>query len=106
MALIAVNTRMLLKEKLDGTGWFAFETLKRIVTQHPEHHFIFFDRKFHSEFVFSNNILPVVVYPQARHPWLWYTWFEISLHRALKSINRIYSSAPRVLFAAKQLYHR
>ncbi|QQR96432.1 MAG: hypothetical protein IPJ93_07485 [Bacteroidota bacterium] len=42
MALIAVNTRMLLKDKLDGTGWFAFETLKRIVIQHPEHRFIFF----------------------------------------------------------------
>ncbi|HPA30232.1 MAG TPA: hypothetical protein PLV14_01445, partial [Bacteroidia bacterium] len=42
MALIAVNTRMLIKDKLDGTGWFAFETLKRIVTQHPEHRFIFF----------------------------------------------------------------
>lgn len=102
MALIAVNTRMLLKEKLDGTGWFAFETLKRIVTQHPEHHFIFFfDRKFHSEFVFSNNILPVVVYPQARHPWLWYTWFEISLHRALKKYKPDLFFSPESFICSK-----
>lgn len=42
MALIAVNTRMLIADKLDGTGWFACETLKRITQGHPEHRFLFF----------------------------------------------------------------
>ncbi|MBS1764074.1 MAG: glycosyltransferase family 4 protein [Bacteroidetes bacterium] len=84
MALIAVNTRMLLPGKLDGTGWFACETLKRITREHPEHRFIFFfDRKFSDEFIFSSNITPVVFPPQARHPWLWYLWFEQSLNYAL-----------------------
>ena len=34
---IAVNTRLLLPGKLDGIGWFSYETLKRITTGHPEH---------------------------------------------------------------------
>ncbi|MFZ7118410.1 MAG: glycosyltransferase family 4 protein [Bacteroidota bacterium] len=102
MALIAVNTRMLLKDKLDGTGWFAFETLKRIVIQHPEHRFIFFfDRKFNSEFIFSNNIMPVVIYPQARHPWLWYTWFEISLHHAFKKYKPDLFFSPESFICSK-----
>jgi glycosyltransferase involved in cell wall biosynthesis len=85
MATIAVNTRMLLHNRLDGIGWYSFETLKRITQQHPEHHFIFyFDRKYHPEFVFASNVEPVVLHPPARHPWLWYLWFEQSLPYALK----------------------
>ncbi|MEZ5068175.1 MAG: hypothetical protein R2847_06615 [Bacteroidia bacterium] len=69
MALIAVNTRMLIADKLDGTGWFACETLKRITQGHPEHRFcFFFDRKFSDEFIFSPNSIPVAIPPQARHP--------------------------------------
>jgi glycosyltransferase involved in cell wall biosynthesis len=76
---------MLLQHRLDGTGWFAFESLKRMVTQHPDHRFIFFfDRPYHPQFVFADNITPVVLLPPARHPWLWYVWFEISLRWALK----------------------
>ncbi len=42
---IAVNTRLLLKNKLEGIGWVAYETLKRIVLAHPEVEFYFiFDR--------------------------------------------------------------
>ena len=82
---IAVNTRLLLPGKLDGIGWFTYETLKRITTQHPEHQFIFlFDRRFSDEFIFSKNIKPVVVHPQARHPVLWYLFFEFGVPAALK----------------------
>jgi hypothetical protein len=28
---IAVNTRLLLPDKLEGIGWFSYETLRRIV---------------------------------------------------------------------------
>lgn len=85
MAIIAVNTRLLLPGKLDGIGWFTYETLKRITKSHPEHRFIFlFDRKFSSEFVFSDNIIPVVIPPQARHPLLWKLWFEVSVPFVLK----------------------
>ncbi len=82
---IAVNTRLLLKNKLEGIGWFSYETLKRITVQHPEHEFIFiFDRKYDKSFIFSDNVTPVVIPPQARHPVLFYLWFEYSIPYILK----------------------
>jgi len=85
---IAVNTRLLLKDSLEGIGWFTFETMKRITRSHPEHEFFFlFDRKYSNEFIFSDNITPVVIHPQARHPILFYTWFEHSIPNALKKIK-------------------
>ncbi|MFH1004703.1 MAG: glycosyltransferase family 1 protein [Bacteroidota bacterium] len=78
--IIAVNTRLLLKDKLEGIGWFTFESLKIITKNHPEHKFLFlFDRPFSNEFIFSNNISPIVIGPPSRHPFLWYWWFEYSL---------------------------
>lgn len=77
---IVVNTRLLLRNKLEGIGWFTYETLKRITNAHPEHHFIFlFDRDYDEEFIFSDNITPVILSPQARHPFLFYWWFEFSV---------------------------
>lgn len=82
---IAVNTRLLLKGRLEGIGWFSYETLKRIVREHPEHQFFFiFDRPYSSEFVFADNITPVVIGPPARHPVLFYIWFEIRIPQVLK----------------------
>jgi len=86
---IAVNTRLLIKNRLEGIGWFTYETLKRITRQHPEHEFFFlFDRTFDQEFVFSNNVTPIKLYPQARHPVLWYCWFEYSVRRFIEK-NKI-----------------
>ncbi|HIA10734.1 MAG TPA: glycosyltransferase family 1 protein [Flavobacteriales bacterium] len=85
---IAVNTRLLIKNKLEGIGWFSCETLKRITRAHPEHQFYFlFDRPFDESFVFGSNVTPIVIRPQARHPILFYLWFEKSIPRALKKIN-------------------
>lgn len=85
---IAVNTRFLLKGKLEGIGWFTFEILKRITEDHPEHEFYFlFDRPFDKSFVFSKNVKPIVLFPPARHPFLWYWWFEISVKNALNKIK-------------------
>ena len=82
---IAVNTRLLLKNKLEGIGWFAFESLKRITQQHPEHEFVFiFDRPFCDDFIFGSNVTPVVIGPQARHPFLYYIWFNHSIPKVLK----------------------
>lgn len=83
--MIAVNTRLLLKNRLEGIGWFSYETLKRITLAHPEHRFLFiFDRPWHQDFIFSDNVTPVVVGPQARHPFLFIWWFELSIPRILK----------------------
>lgn len=74
---IAVNTRLLLPGKIEGIGRFALETLRIITTRHPEHRFFFiFDRKHAESFVFSDNITPLVAFPQARHPLLWYLYFD------------------------------
>ncbi len=74
---IAVNTRLLLKGKLEGIGWFTYQTLEKIVRNHPEHEFFFFfDRPYDPQFIFAPNVTPVVVHPQARHPILFYIWFE------------------------------
>jgi len=82
---IAVNTRFLLKGKLEGIGWFTNEIIKRLVINHPEHEFIFlFDRPFDQQFIFASNVKPVVIHPPARHPILWFIWFEWSVRKALK----------------------
>lgn len=82
---IALNTRLLIKDKLEGIGWFTVETFKRITTQHPEVEFLFlFDRAYSKDFLFSENITPVALPPQARHPALYYTWFNYSVPYILK----------------------
>jgi len=85
---IAVNTRLLLNDRLEGIGWFTHETLKRITTRHPECTFHFlFDRPYSEEFVFSPNVIPHNLFPQARHPVLYYLWFEHSIPFTLKRIR-------------------
>lgn len=83
--IIAVNTRLLLQGKLEGIGWFTHETLLRITRDHPEHQFLFiFDRPYADEFVFAENVKPIVLSPPTRHPVLWYIWFELQIPRILK----------------------
>ncbi len=75
--IIAVNAQLLLKDRLEGLGWFSFETLKRITQQHPEHQFVFiFDRPWHKQFIFSDNIIPIKTNIPSRHPVLWYLRFQ------------------------------
>jgi len=85
---IAVNTRLLLKDKLEGIGWFTYESMKRIVLNHPEHTFYFiFDRKHDPQFIFAKNVIPMEIFPPARHPYLWYIYFEFSIPRILRKLK-------------------
>lgn len=85
---IAVNTRLLLKGKLEGIGWVAYETLRRMVERHPEVEFYFlFDRQPDPMFLFADNVKPVTLFPQARHPFLFIWFFEYSVARALRKIK-------------------
>lgn len=85
---IAVNTRLLQHNKLEGIGRFMFETLKRITVAHPEHHFYFiFDRPFHEEFIFSDNVTPIIAGPPARHPFLFVYWLEFTVYDLLKKLK-------------------
>jgi len=85
---IVVNTRSLLSDKLDGIGWFTYQTLKRITLAHPAHEFIFlFDRPYNSQFVFASNVKPIVVFPPARHPFLYLIYYQWSVNRLLKKLQ-------------------
>jgi glycosyltransferase involved in cell wall biosynthesis len=85
---IAVNTRFLIKDKLEGIGRFTYETLKNLVLQHPEHEFIFlFDREFDPDFLFAPNVKGIKLSPPARHPLLFIWFFELSIYQALKHIK-------------------
>jgi glycosyltransferase involved in cell wall biosynthesis len=92
---IGINARFLLKDKLEGIGWFSYETLKRICIDHPEHEFyFFFDRPYDREFIFADNIKPIVLFPPARHPFLFYMFFEWSIADALKKYKIDYFISP------------
>ncbi|MBP9075484.1 MAG: glycosyltransferase family 4 protein [Haliscomenobacter sp.] len=85
---IAINTRFLLPGKLEGIGWYTYEVCRRLVEQHPEDEFIFlFDRPFDKRFLFGPNVRGVLVPPPARHPVLWYLWFEWAVPAALKTLK-------------------
>ncbi len=85
---IAVNTRLLQHNKLEGIGRFMFETLKRITVAHPEHHFYFiFDRPYHEDFIFADNITPIIAGPPARHPFLFVYWLEFTVYDLLKKLK-------------------
>ena len=85
---IAVNTRLLLKDKLDGIGWFTYETMRRIALQHPEVEFHFiFDRPFSKDFIPSKNVFAHIVPPPARHPVLMKLWYDVAVPLLLRRIK-------------------
>lgn len=82
---IAVNTRLLLANKLDGIGYFTYKLLENMCKNHPQDEFIFFfDRPFDKEFIFSENVIPVVIPCQTRHPLLWRLYFQYLIPKYLK----------------------
>lgn len=69
-------------------GWFSYHTLKRITQKNKDVHFVFlFDRPFDEEFLFSDNITPLIISPQARHPFLYYAWLEFSVKNTLNKLK-------------------
>ncbi len=83
--IVAVNTRFLLIDQLEGMGHFIAEIFRRIVKDHPEHQFIFiFDRPREGTFITGPNIKAVVTGPPARHPLLWKLWYDIKIPAVLK----------------------
>jgi glycosyltransferase involved in cell wall biosynthesis len=81
----AVNTRFLIPGTFEGFGHYTHEILSRIVAQHPEHGFQFyFDRKVPKEFLYYSKLTGKALFPPARHPILFYLWYQWSLRSALK----------------------
>jgi glycosyltransferase involved in cell wall biosynthesis len=82
---IAVNTQFLIKDRLEGLGWFTYETLKRITVQHPEHNFLFiFSKPFSEDFIFGPNVKAICAYNKYGHPLTWFFRFNYILPHLLK----------------------
>ena len=85
---IAVNTRWLLPNKLEGFGWYTFHVLKRLSKLLPQAEFyLLVDRKFDNKLIEGLNVKYVQLFPPARHPYLWYIFNEISVPMALRKIK-------------------
>ena len=85
---IAINTRLLIENELEGIGRFSFEIVKRIVKKYPSVQFhLIFDRPYSKKFLFEKNVIAHVLKPKTRHPIIWYYWFEIQLPKLLKNIK-------------------
>ena len=70
---------------MEGYGNFISECFSRITVRFPQHTFIFiFDRQYDPIFIFSKNVIPVVLSPETRHPFLWWIWFNIGIPPVLK----------------------
>ncbi len=83
--IIAVNTRMLISDRLDGIGNFAHETLSRLVEAHPDVQFLFYsDRPLARAFQYGPNVTTHTLYPPARHPLLYPLWFDWLVAQRLK----------------------
>lgn len=86
--LIVVNTRLLIPDRLDGIGRFTCETLRHLTLMRPDDQFVFlFDREIADEFIFSDNITPVKIFPPARRPWLYDIWLKMSVQGVLRDLK-------------------
>lgn len=83
--VIAINTRFLVADHLEGIGWYTYELCQELVRQHPEDQFLFFfDRPYPPEFIFGSNVKPIVLSPQSHRYGLWYFWLEWQAARMLR----------------------
>lgn len=91
---IAVNTRLLTDTRLEGLGVYTHEVVRRMVLQHPEDEFLFFfDRSYPKQYLYAENVKPVLCGPPARHPFLFMIWF----HHVVKGLQKKHS--PDVFFS-------
>ncbi len=85
---IAINIRLWLPGKMDGIGFFTAETVRRMVEAHPEHEFLLLcDRQVALDWALPSHARQVVLRPPARHPILWYLFFEWSVTSLLRREN-------------------
>jgi len=85
---IAVNTRLVIPDKMDGIGWFTLQTFKILAEQNPNISFYFiFDRTPPDFFKEYKNVTPIVISPKTRHIYLFPYWYQVALKRVLNNIN-------------------
>jgi glycosyltransferase involved in cell wall biosynthesis len=82
---IAVDTRQIGNNYLDGYGYFLYEVLGRITHKNPGHEFIFvFDRAYNTKFLFGKNVSTIVTGPRASNPIFRRLWYDVKLPALLK----------------------
>lgn len=86
--IIAINTRMMFKGRLDGIGRLSFELVRRLAARRPDDTiYCVYDRKHEDYFDFGSNVHHVSIGLPARHPILWKLWFDFSIPHYLKKIK-------------------
>jgi len=89
---IAISGRHILP-RMEGIGRYSKEIIMHLVTSHPEDEFhILLDRNYQPDWLKQLDATVHIVHPQARHPILWYLWYEWGLPTILNKIQ------PDVLF--------
>ncbi len=80
---IAVNARLLVNQKLEGMGLYILEQLRQLLKTTDHEFLLITDRKGPLPEL-PRAVERVTLYPSARHPVLFFLWFEVSVPRALK----------------------
>ena len=92
----------MLLPRLEGIGNYTLEVMRHMVAQHPDDEFhFFFDRKYDPKFLFAPNVVPHVIWPQARHPLLWTLWFDHMLTRKLAELKPDVFFSPEAFLSKK-----
>jgi glycosyltransferase involved in cell wall biosynthesis len=83
--IVAVNTRTLPDDYPDEYRYFVYETFKRIVSNKPEHQFVFIaDKKNNQPIIEGDNVTQIVTAPAATSPLLWKFWFDVKVPAVLR----------------------
>jgi glycosyltransferase involved in cell wall biosynthesis len=99
---IAVNARMLQINRLDGIGQFAFQTLTRLITEHPEVNFVLlFDHPGKAGIITNNNVQSITLPPPTGHPICNFIWFQFSIKKYLNRLNPDLFLSPDGLLSLK-----
>jgi len=108
--IIAINARMLFKDRLDGIGRLSYEVVKRLALLRPlDEIYCIYDRKHPEYFDFGINVRHVAIGLPARHPILWKLWFDYEIPSFLRRVkadcfisldgyNTLRSDVPSIIF--------
>ncbi len=84
---VAINARFILP-RLEGIGHYTVEIVDHLSKSHPEDEFhLIMDRSYHLPIMDRRNVRVHVLKPPARHPLLWYYWFEHGIPQLLEKIK-------------------
>jgi len=81
---IAVNARLLVNQRLEGMGLFILEQLRQLLATTEHEYLLITDREGPLPSL-PREVQRVIAYPSARHPVLFYAWFEWSVPKVLSN---------------------